>query len=506
MPPRAWLVFLCTTCAAAQTVQGTVVNASTGNGIPGVKVDLIWSGEPAYAATTDERGRFLFEHVQAGAYTTEYSADGYEWVGPFQRPPEPRLYRAAAGNTVEIVAHLMPMGRLSGRVVDPTGKPVPKAVVEVAGPGIQMNFPADAEGRFDFHKLAFPGAYTVSAIPPADFHPPAREPDDDRALAWTRTWYPGVTDADGAGRIVLSVGGSFDNLELKLRAAPAHVVRGRLVNPDGRPSPKVDVSLGGPKGLWKTRSADDGSFEFAAVVDGDWRLSAEAQASFLNAKLRANLPIAVAGRDREGVKLQLEAPIPVRIRYIAETPRDTPAPKFAPRPVMLTGSGGFLGQRVLARSNPDGTFQSDAVYPGTYEIGGLDPSGYYLDSIRLGETPAAGRIVDLSAGAVVTLIYKADGGAVRGKAENCAGGGVLLAPQDPAARGEFDIRRAECGETGRYEFASVRPGAYYIVVVPREPSAYFWVSDWNDALIARAASVTVKPNEPVTLDLRAVQP
>jgi hypothetical protein len=392
------------------------------------------------------------------------------------------------------------MGRLSGRVVDPSGKPVPKAVVEVAGPGIQMNFPADAEGRFDFHKLAFPGAYTVSAVPPSDFHPPAREPDDDRTLAWTRTWYPGVTDAEGAGRIVLSVGGSFDNLELKLRAVVAHAVRGRLINPDGTPAPQVDVSLGGPKGLWKIRSADDGSFEFAAAADGDWRLSSQ------NAALRANLAIAVAGRDREGVKLQLEAPIPVRIRAVAETPRDTPVPKFAPRPVMLMGGRGFLGQRVVARSNPDGTFQSDAVYPGMYEIGGRDPSGYYLDSVRLGETPVAGRVVDLSAGAVVTLVYKADGGAVRGRAENCAGGGVLLAPQDAAARGEFDIRRVECDETGRYEFASVRPGAYYTVAVPREPSTYFWVSEWNDALIARAASVTVKPNEPVTLDLRAVQP
>jgi Carboxypeptidase regulatory-like domain len=502
MPQRLWLVFFWVACAAAQSIQGTVVNTVTGNGVPGVKVELFWSGDPAYSATTDGQGHFRLEHVQAGAYTVEYTAPYFQWGGPFQRPPEPRLYRATAGNTVEIVAHMMPMGRLSGRVVDGAGEPVPKAVVEVVGPGMQMNFPADGEGNFKFDRFTFPGAYTLSAVPPSGFHPPARDPDDDRALAWTRTWYPGVTDAEGAGKIVLAPGGVLDNIELKLRTAAAHAVRGMLLNPDGTPAPKVDVSLGGPKGLWKARSADDGSFEFAAVVDGEWRLIAEAQPSVLNAKLRANQPVAVAGRGREGIKLQLHPPIPVTLRAVAETPENAPVPKFNPRPVMLVGAGSFMGQRALARSNPDGTYNVDAVYPGAYDVGAPAPPGYYLAEIRLGGAPVSGRTVDLAAGAVVSLVYRADGGTVRGTVENCSSGGVVLVPQDAAARGEEDIRRTECDDRGQYEFAAVRPGGYYILAQARDPSAYFWTPRWSNALMNQAVSVSVRPNETVTLDLK----
>ena len=66
--------------AAAQSVEGTVVDSVTGNGIPGVKVDLVAvsaaveSDDPgppgaqpaAYSTTTDEQGYFRLEGVKAG--------------------------------------------------------------------------------------------------------------------------------------------------------------------------------------------------------------------------------------------------------------------------------------------------------------------------------------------------------------------------------------------------------------------------------------------------------
>jgi hypothetical protein len=508
MPQRLWLAILCTACAAAQTVRGTVVNAVTGSGIAGVKVDLIWSGEPAYNTTADAQGRFLFEHVQAGAYTVQYSAEGYEWIGLFSRPAEPRIYRAAAEKPVEIVARMMPMGSLSGRVVDSAGKPVPKAPVEVIGPGIQMGFSADAEGRFDFHRLTFPGAYTISAIPPPGFHAPAPAPDDDRVLAWTRTWYPGVTDPAGAGKIVLSAGASLDHIEIKLRAAPAHAIRGHLLNPDGTAAPDTALMLSSFKGAFQAKSSTDGTFEFMAV-DGDWRLSSEAPADSLTSKPRASQFVTVAGRDREGVKLQLDAPISVSLHAVAETEPNTLAPKFTPRPMTLvtvdrTGMG-MIGDRVLARPEPDGTFSlTGGVYPRSYEISAGEPAGYYLASVRLGETPVPGRAIDVSDGAVITLVYRADGGTVRGMVENCANGGVVLVAQDRVARRFEDVRQAECDTSDRYEFTAVRPGAYSILGLARDPSDFLWIPRWDDALAGQAAGVTVRANETLSLDLRAV--
>lgn len=497
MPPRLWFAILWTACASAQTVRGTVVNSATGRGIPGVKVDLVWSGDPAYNTSTDAQGRFLFEHVQAGAYTVQYAADGYEWVGPLVG--DPRLYRATAGNTLEITGHMMPMGHLSGRVLDAAGKPVPKAVVEVLGPGIQMNFPADDQGRFDFHKLGFPGAYTISAIAPAGFPAPDRIPDDDRTFAWTRTSYPGT--------LFLSPGGSVENIDLRLKAVPAHEIRGVLTQPDGKPAAGVEVTLSSAKGLIRAKTAEDGAFHFL-VGDGDWRLSAESQASFLNAKLRANQFVTVAGRDRE-VKLPLDPPIAVTLRAVVETSSERPAPKFQPRPATLAAvdpSGlGLSGDRIFARPLEGGGFEIGGVYPRSYEVGGISPPGYYLDSVRLGENPVPGRVVELTAGAVVTLVYRADGATLRGQVENCGGGGVLLVPQDPSRRHFEENGRTACDGSGRYEIPAIRPGSYYVVAVAKDRMNFFWAAEWEDAMASQATGVTLHANETVSLDLRAVE-
>ena len=490
MPPRLLLVLLWVGCAVAQTVRGSVVNSATGAGIPGVKVDLLWSGDPAYNTTTDAQGRFLFEHVQAGAYTVQYGADGYEPVGTFVH--DPMLYRATAGNTLEITGHMLPMGHLAGRVLDPAGKPVPKAMVEVQGPGIQMNFAADDQGRFDFHKLSFPGSYTISAIPPAGYPAPDRVPDDDRTFAWTRTWYP--------GGIFLSPGASVENLDIKLKAVPAHEIRGVLAQPDGKAAAGVEVTLSSARGLLRAKTAEDGAFHFL-VPDGDWRLSAE------SAKLRANQSVTMAGRDRE-VKLPLDAPIAVTLRAAVETSPDKPAPKFMPRPATLASvdpSGLVLtGDRIFARPQGDGGFELTAVYPRSYEVGGIAPPGYYLDSVRLGENSVPGRVVELTAGAVVTLVYRADGATLRGQVENCAGGGVLLVAQDPSRRHFDENGRTACDTSGRYEIAAVRLGAYYVIAVAKAQSNFFWAAEWDEAMANQATGVTLHANETVTLDLRAV--
>jgi len=326
-------------------------------------------------------------------------------------------------------------------------------------------------------------------------------------LAWTRTWYPGVTDAAGAGKFVLSAGGDLDNIVIRLKAAPAHAVRGVLRSPEGKPAAGVEVTLSSTRGLFKTKSGEDGSFEFV-TVDGDWRLSADAQAGARSDRLRASRFVTVAGRDLEGVKLQLDAPVAVELRVVAQAPEDGAAPPFRPPPMMFTAvdpSGvGILGDRVLARPEADGTYHLSGVYPRSYELGGQPPPGYYLGAMRLGETPVAGRTVELTAGAVLTVVFQADGGAVRGTVENCGDGGVLLVPQDPAARRSEEIRRTLCEAGGRYEFAGVRPGDYYVIALLRDPSAYFWSMEWKDAMEKQSASATVKAKEAVTLDLKAV--
>ena len=66
------LLILGAACAVAQTVEGSVFDASTGVGVGGVKVELLRGGTTFYEATTDGGGRFRFDDVREGDYAARY--------------------------------------------------------------------------------------------------------------------------------------------------------------------------------------------------------------------------------------------------------------------------------------------------------------------------------------------------------------------------------------------------------------------------------------------------
>ena len=114
-----------------------MVNSATGNGIAGVTVDLIWSGEMAYSTTTGAQGRFRIENVQDGAYMARYSSPDYSWT---RDPGAPRQFQVTAGGSpVKLEARMTPLARVSGRVVDGRGEAVPGAVVSLSGPESAMS-------------------------------------------------------------------------------------------------------------------------------------------------------------------------------------------------------------------------------------------------------------------------------------------------------------------------------------------------------------------------------
>jgi hypothetical protein len=278
----------------------------TGRCIAGVKVSLTRANYTFYSTATDGQGHFVLDNVQDGVYTVSYSAPDY-----FYEPKGPRQFQVTAGpNPVKMEARMTPLAKLSGRIVDGRGQAVPGAGVQISGPRRSMASRTDANGRFELHDNLLPDAYTLSVVPPPDLKPPDPEPGNDRVWNWTRTYFPGVATPEAASKITLLPGGQVSDLELKLLAVPAHAVRGVLLNPDGEPVPKVAISLSEDLALVSTESRPDGRFEFPAVVDGEWRLSAEAASG--NVKLRATQWIEMASHELKDVTLQLNRPFTVR--------------------------------------------------------------------------------------------------------------------------------------------------------------------------------------------------
>lgn len=93
------LLILGAACAVAQTVEGSVFDASTGAGVAGVKVELLRGGTAFYEAATDGGGRFRFDDVREGDYAVRYRSPDYcrddpprgrrSWTTASAAPPLP---------------------------------------------------------------------------------------------------------------------------------------------------------------------------------------------------------------------------------------------------------------------------------------------------------------------------------------------------------------------------------------------------------------------------------
>ena len=156
------------------------------------------------------------------------------------------------------------------------------------------------------------------------------------------------------------------------------------------------------------------------------------------------------GHQLDGVKLQLNPPFTVLGKVLMETAKGAPAPRMPsvaldPHVSRSRRDNGIViglaSASPNARPDADGNLKLDNVYAGAYRIIAMNsPPGYYLDSVRVGEAEQSAPEVELSSGAVpITLVYKTNGGTVRGTAEKCASGGVVLVPQEPGSAAARDF-------------------------------------------------------------------
>lgn len=525
----ARLLFLLIThaaCAIAQSVVGTVVDASTGAGIGGVKVELLKGGTPFYETATDGGGAFLIDGIREGDYAARYQSPDY-WLTA--GPSDYRYFHVGAGDPVKLSARLMPWSRIAGRAVDAKGKGIADARVVLIGSGMMINArtylrtswggggggqlstsplrmsftgKADAEGKFEVQLM--PGAYGLCVVPPPDLKPPDPEPGGP-TLAWTRTCFPGVDRAEAASDIVVLPGGDIATVTLPLLARPTHSVRGVLLNPDGTPAPKVTIKQGDPARPTSVESKDDGAFEFPAVVEGESLFWAETQRNAV--KLRAAEWIEVTRHDLENLKLRLATPLTVRGKVVAEAPKDTPPLRPGPFILFRRGGGASIDAgpmgAALASPNANGDFVLEDAYPGVYRIDRallLPTEPYYLDAIRAGDADLATQDVTLSSDITITMVYRIDGGVVQGAAENCASGGVLLVPRDPVRRLGGFSRSGPCDASGHYQVTAVRPGDYYAIAVAGNSS----VPPIDETMLKDAVKVTVRAGESSAADLRAI--
>ena len=202
--------------------------------VAGVKVVARGAGR-SFDALTDAEGRYKLEDLPPGAYrvTAELPAHLSAEGGP-------QAAEVGARGCAEINFYTAADGRITGRVLDDAGRPLPEVKIDLIlqdGPDISLQglyALTDKEGNYELKGVPA-GRYllgvNLSSAP-------------DERLPHPRTYYPGVGSAAEATAITLAEGERLKDFDLRL--LPRYT--GRAVEvivtwPDGRPVNDAGVRL-----------------------------------------------------------------------------------------------------------------------------------------------------------------------------------------------------------------------------------------------------------------------
>lgn len=324
---------------------------------------------------------------------------------------ESALLRAGQTAQLELVAARGQV--LRGRVLDPSGAPLPGARVRVGSwSGTPLDVVSDETG-----------AFTAGPLTPGDAELVAAHP---RGLS--------------CGPLPLDVPLGADPEPLEVWLAPDPALSGRVLGA-GAPLAGARVRLtphpGTPGEARELRTTGEGAFHLAALPAGRWRVEAEAP-GFAPSELE--LEPALLGSEGLTVTLEPAAALRGRVR----TAEGAPA---AGARVTLEGEG----PRAAARTDPSGAF----------ELSGLRPGGFVLTAHLRGAGPAfaAGELAPGEQAALELWLaapHTLAGEVVDGAGRPLAGAVVRVVE-------ETGERTARADLAGAFTLTDLGPGPYRLI-------------------------------------------
>jgi hypothetical protein len=408
-----------------------------------------------------------------------------------------------------VLVTLARTSRVTGQVVDPEGRPIARAELDLRserpgerGPlrfsgGVSSSALSDADGRFVLEP-ATPGAAAELAAD-ADGYQPAvlsdlqvpadhdlenvrvvlehgavlegrvltgsGDPvDDARVICASETT---VSDADGYYRVeglplgehnVRAIHSHYPVLDRKtvvlerenhldLVFPDGREVSGRVVSRAGKPVEGAAVALF-PPGSPKedaTLSGADGAFHYTSAADGDYSLRVEKE-GWVTAELP--LGVRVAGAPVRNVEVRLDKGGRISGRILGLDPHD------------------LAEVEVRARQNSEADKPGRVDYEGRYEVSDLGPADWLVSATlrdRGRETHGRVTLEPGGEGAALDLEFGRDptlSGRVTRSGEPLAGANLFLRGLDVAAS-----RGATTDFEGAFRLADLKPGRYRLQVV-----------------------------------------
>ena len=403
------------------TVRIHVINGVNKSPIPGAKVIIGSAAKPDGGEVDGRAGQDGVSEVKtalAGSCFVRVTSRGYRAIGAGIIG---KLMDIRRGQVNDVTAEMLPLGLLTGRVLDQYGDPVRHAIVSTLakdhdtrqGEDYSSLFAANTDDR---------GEYRISGVEPGSYYLAIEyKASDERYCASPQLFqppefggfvlYPDAPDLATAQQVKLGAGEAIRLSDVRLALRRAVKISGEI-KAEKLDRAFVTVEPAGPRlsrhqsGSTGTSVAEDGHFSLEAL-QGMVTVKA-GDASGRNAE------VAIEARDKDitGLVLTLGTGYTVNGRIVVDGPEHLDFSKlvfnFMARPIKLDAGGLFqtsVGQKNLA-----------------YMIQGL-PEDWHVKSLRVAGREITGRNFQLESGDSDLVLTVSPRGARLEIAAQRAGGG-----------------------------------------------------------------------------------
>ena len=483
-------------------VSGTMVNSVSGEVVHNAFVQVAASRQADQPRRSEvgTDGSFVFHNVPAGKYNLSAQAPGFLFQSFDQHEGFSTAIVVGPDKVSSgIVFRLRPMGAITGRVLDEHNESVRDAQVwlfqkrnDMGRPTIERRGQSQSDdlGEYRFGHLG-PGTYylVVSAQPWYRRYfqggyrrggrlQTATEVDPTLDVAYPLIYYPGTTDGDEAGAIVLRAG---DRISADFNLTPVqslhltiHESSGEGNQPPAQPNFR-QIAFGQPVGFQQANVVfEQGEMEISGIAPGNYDLNLH----HFDPKGPTN--------QRQSLSLQQSGDVDISAAASFEAVHgvvkfDDSPPQNAFLQFRDLGSGNSMGARVDER----GEFSVQPEAPGRYVAMLQNAPGYAIRSISATGGRVSGRTIEITGAQPVELSIVASkgvgtvNGIVMDGDKPVSGVMVVLVPDEISDNASL-FRRDQSDSDGTFTLPDVVPGRYTALAIRNG-----WDLEWGSADVLR---------------------
>ena len=492
------------TTVAPSTVQGQVINASTGAPVPRALVRL-----NSRAVLTDHDGKFRFDQNTDSSANVMVTKPGFSASTEMQDGGN--LFLQAAQMGVPLELRLYPEAVLTGTVTAPDGTPLARIAVsavrsyyDVTGHRWLNAGQTQTDSHGDFRLPVQAGDYRLETR-----YSPLDRAIDQAVLPVT---IPAETSLNTLQAIKIH-SGEVQHFELRPGVSPTHTVTLTTPSADGRAFARISAKSSDGSTLQvnqQTVGGDAGTTKIQ-LPQGTYTLTATRSDPEGNRE-QADTTVTVPDHDISGVVVQFSPvpSIPVELIVQPSSDSDTNQPPQLPQLGLTLESDqpdperGDQTVRATVRRDQSFVFTTP---PGSYHLQGRNTGAWYIKSASYGDSDLL--VQDLvavpgAAGTPIRVTVSDQTGSLTGTVSlngspcTCW---VYLIPTGPSAQSVISLRS---GSSGSYTAAHLPPGSYQAVGFEQRHSVNFRDAASLAPFSTHVQAVTINAGDQPTLNLNAV--